>query len=138
MPSELWTIFAYVATRWQAPSDMTKDQLELAVNGQTQLEPNYAGWVSETLARYRALLESTGSEDAALAALYAGNQQPEPESQGIATVLANFMSWSVAFGGFRSFGYENYPGWMGGGSFEQRPPPYRALSQGGSEEDGRE
>ena len=125
----LWQIFQFIGVNWgiSANCDMPQTQFVEAVNWQTGRDPNYALYYNEAVAELQTLLEKYPPNQA-LQILLQENQLPNPKLPDVANyVLLEFMRWQVAFGGFRSFAYENYNGWMGGGSFLQVPPPYRAL-----------
>lgn len=126
----LWLMFGYIGTTWgTAPfCDMPQSQFQQAISGQVQRDRQYAGYYRAAVAEYRALLHQYGSRETARRALFQDNQLPKPKLPDVASyVLLEFMRWNVAFGGFRAFNYENYNGWMGGGSFLKTPPPYRAV-----------
>ncbi|ETW97597.1 MAG: hypothetical protein ETSY1_21980 [Candidatus Entotheonella factor] len=128
MQSEvLWTVFGYIDSHWDVNTEMSKTRFEQALASQVGLDPVYQLRYDETAAAYQAELEQHGNIEAALEALYSKNTAPKPAQPDVAQVLGEFMKWNVAFGGFRSFGYMNYPGWTGNGSFLNDPPPYRAL-----------
>ncbi|OWY61943.1 hypothetical protein B7486_61070 [cyanobacterium TDX16] len=124
----LWTIFGFIGTNWgnAAECDMDEAQFTKAVGWQVQVDPTQGDAYAQAVTSYQALLAAHGGdEQAALTQLYGQNQTGS--GTPIAGVLLGFMRWQVAFGGFRTFGYTNYTGWMGGGSFLSEPPPYRAL-----------
>lgn len=127
----LWLIFQQIGILWgnAGSSDMPQAQFDQVVAQQGQLNPAYEGYYTDTIALYQELLQVYGgNQQQALTQLFLQNQLPQPAQPDVANfVLLEFMRWQVAFGGFRAFGYENYNGWMGGGSFLQVPPPYRAL-----------
>ena len=134
----LWKIFSYIGVHWRTMSSCTmpESQFQEVIRWQIQLDSKYQGYYLEAITEYKKLLKQhDGDSQAALQALFEENRlptppatSPEPKHPHIADfVLLEFMRWNVAFGGFRTFGYENYNGWMGGGSFLSQPPPYRAL-----------
>lgn len=130
----LWAIFSYIGTHWQNTKqcDMPEAQFQKAIDWQVELEPSYAVYYAAAVAEYTRLLQETGDPQAALSILFSENTSDDPKLPDVQKyVLGEFMRWQVAFGGFRAFGppYENYSGWMGGGSFEANPPPYRALAK---------
>ena len=94
-----------------------------------QRDPNYAAYYAQATLEYSALLNQFGGNtQLALQALFSENQLPNPKLPNVANfVLLEFMRWNVAFGGFQTFNYANYNGWMVGGSYLKVPPPYRAL-----------
>lgn len=125
----LWIIYTYIRQRWQAEDGMSEAQLKLIVDGKIRLYPDYAGYYAAAVTEYRRLLAQTGDRNRALDILYTENQLPNPKLPDVATrVLGEFMTYHVAFGGFRTYGFENFPGWMGGGSYQQVPPPYRTVN----------
>jgi hypothetical protein len=124
----LWTIFGYIGQNWGTAQtcNMPQAQFNQVIAWQVARDPAYSGYYAEAVTEYQALYAKYGP--AALAVLYQENQLSNPKLPQVANfVLLEFMRWNVAFGGFRSFQYENYNGWMGGGSYLNRPPPYRAL-----------
>ncbi|WP_441288212.1 hypothetical protein ACSRUE_40470 [Sorangium sp. KYC3313] len=127
----LWLIFGHIGTSWgTAPfCTMPQSQFQQAITWQVQRDLNYAASYLKTTTEYRVLLERYGNPQAALDVLFKENQVPvdKQPNNDVAKVLLELMRWNVAFGGFRAFNYENYYGWMGGGSFLNKPPPYRAL-----------
>lgn len=126
----LWLSFLYIGTNWGTASfcTMPQSQFQQVIAWQVQRDVNYQGYYLAAIAEYNALLEQYGNPQAALEVLFQENQLPAPKLPDVANyVLLEFMRWNVAFGGFRAFNYENYNGWMGGGSFLNQPPPYRAL-----------
>ena len=125
----LWTIFGYIDRHWCTETTMSKAQFGRALDSQVTLDSCYQQLYDETAdACQKELDQQHGNIEAALEALYAKNTQPNPAEPNVAKVLGEFMNWNVALGGFRSFGYENYPGWGRNGSFLQQPPPYRTVS----------
>ncbi len=129
----LWQIFQYIGVIWgnSAESGLEQFQFQRAVTWQVELDPNYATYYAEAVAEYTRLLQETGSVDTAMRTLFAENQADDPKLPDVAQyVLKEFLTWQIAYGGFRAFGppYQNYTGWMGGGSFNDVPPPYRAIS----------
>lgn len=127
----LWLIFGHIGKTWQNEQycDMSLSQFRQAVSQQVRLKPAYLDYYSLAAAQYQLLCEeSGGDQEVALKRLFAENTLPSPKFPPIAQfVLLEFMRWQVAFGAFRAFDYQNYSGWMGGGSFLQMPPPYRAI-----------
>ena len=126
----LWLFFGYIGTTWGTASycTMPQTQFQQVIAWQVQLDQRYEGYYLEAITEYGALLEQYGNPQAALQALFQENQLQNPKHQNVANyVLLEFMRWNVAFGGFRAFNYENYNGWMSGGSYLNVPPPYRAL-----------
>jgi len=125
----LWLIFLHIGIQWNNSQycAMPQSQFVQAVEWQVGLNPDYADYYNATVAEYWRLVGQYGPEQG-MQALFQENQLPNPKYPNIANfVLLEFMRWQVAFGGFRAFAYENYCGWMGGGSYLQVPPPYRAL-----------
>lgn len=136
----LWSIFVYIGENWgtAANCSMPQAQFHQALQWQLQRDSAYLGYYQQTIAEYQRLLAQYGSPPPALAALLAENRYQSSNPSNIANfVLLEFMRWNIAFGGFRTFGFVNYNGWMGGGSFLQTPPPYRALASSGTADDGR-
>lgn len=124
----LWIIFSFIGQNWGTAQtcEMPRSQFDQVIQWQIQRDPSYWGYYAQAIAEYRALYARYGQ--AATAYLYRENQLPNPKLPDVANyVLLEFMRWNVAFGGFRTFQYENYNGWMGGGSYLTKPPPYRAL-----------
>jgi hypothetical protein len=129
----LWLIFGYIGTNWETASfcTMPEGQFREVILWQVQRDPCYGEYYTQAVAEYQVLLQQYGDQQLALQALFTENQLPSPKLPDVANyVLLEFMRWNVAFGGFRAFNYENYNGWMGGGSFLSKPPPYRALPMG--------
>lgn len=127
-PDDLRTIFLFIATNWKTGESMTRPQFDLAVRGQVAIDAAYLLYYSQTEAAYHdALRQAGGDQQKALALLYSSNTYPNPQQPNVAKILGEFMRWHIAFGGFQSFGYENYPGWMGGSTFTAQPPPYRTA-----------
>ncbi|QQO55799.1 MAG: hypothetical protein N838_23060 [Thiohalocapsa sp. PB-PSB1] len=125
----LYKIFTFIRSQWGTSDGVSEDQFELIVGYKANSDPAYAFYYTVAVATYEALLKKLGNEEAALTALYQENQQPDPANQDIAQyVLGEFLTMNIAFGGFSLFGYENFRGWMGGGSFEDTPPPYRTAT----------
>ncbi|KWC36269.1 hypothetical protein WL51_19330 [Burkholderia ubonensis] len=126
----LWAVFGYIGENWGTASTCTMPQAQFqqVLQWQIQRDPAYKNDYLATVTEYQLLLRQYGSPAAALARLFAENELPDPKLPDVANhVLLEFMRWNVAFGGFKTFGYENYNGWMGGGSYLTQPPPYRAL-----------
>ena len=124
----LWTIFGFIGQNWGTTQtcEMPQWQFNQVIQWQIQRDASYAGYYAQAVAEYKDLYARYGQDAAAY--LYRENQQPSPKLPDVANyVLLEFMRWNVAFGGFRTFKYENYNGWMGGGSYLKKPPPYRAL-----------
>ena len=129
----LWEIYTYIRKHWQAEDGMSTAQLKLIVDGKIAIDPAYAGYYDSAVAEYEALTAQHGSRDKALAALYSENETPNPKLPEVAQyVLGEFMTFHVAFGGFKAYGFENFPGWMGAGPYTQTPPPYRAAEESDS------
>ena len=135
---ELWEIFLFIRTNWQSTDDVNFDQFESIVNYKTSLDSDYLGYYQQAVTEYENLYQQTGDKQMALGILYQQNQCVDAGGDSTCSsaklpevakyVLWEFMQMNVAFGGFRDFGYENYQGWMGGGSYEQVPPPYRTYN----------
>lgn len=126
----LWRIFEFIGTNWGISEicDMPRTQFVQAVDWQVERDPTYAAYYSEAVAELNDLERRYPAPAQALQVLFRENRLPEPKLPNVANhVLLEFMRWQIAFGGFRSFDYKNYAGWMGGGSFLSVPPPYRAL-----------
>jgi len=127
----LWAMFGYIGLNWRNAQecDMSESQFYEAVNWQVGLDPAYNGYYAAAIGEYNYLLAKFGDPQQALRVLFQENQLPNPKLPAVANhVLLEFMRWQVAFGGFRAFSYMNYNGWMGGGSYLNVPPPYRALT----------
>ncbi|WEL89767.1 hypothetical protein P0D90_07960 [Pseudomonas sp. CBSPCBW29] len=127
----LWSLFGFIGLKWGTAADcgMSQQQFQQALQWQMQRDPAYTGYYRDTIAEYQALLRQYGQPSLALAALITQKPYSPSNPSAVANfVLLEFMRWNIAFGGFKAFGYMNYNGWMGGGSFLQQPPPYRALN----------
>ncbi|WP_411380050.1 hypothetical protein [Pseudomonas sp. MPB26] len=127
----LWSLFGFIGQRWGTAADcqMPQQQFQQALQWQMQRDPSYLGYYRQTIAEYKVLLQQYHQPTLALAALIDQNPYAPSNPSAVANyVLLEFMRWNIAFGGFKTFGYMNYNGWMGGGSFLNQPPPYRALS----------
>ena len=127
----LWAIFGHIGSKWQNADycDMSLEQFSHAITQQVELKPVYLGHYNFTTAHFKTLCEEEGgNQELAMDRLFTENRLPSPRYPQIAQfVLVEFMRWQVAFGGFRAFDYQNYSGWIGGGSFLKMPPPYRAI-----------
>ena len=129
----LWDIFAFIRSNWNSSDDMSQDQFNLMIKYKVGLNGNYLQYYTAAIDEYNKLFNQTGNKQKALTLLYRENILPKPALPDVANyVLGEFMTMHVAFGGFKAVGYENYRGWMGGGSFEQVPPPYREYNGGGA------
>lgn len=127
----LWSLFGFIGQKWGTAADcqMPQQQFQQALQWQMQRAPAYLGYYRQTIAEYQALLQQYHTPTFALAALINQNPYSSSNPSPVANyVLLEFMRWNIAFGGFKTFGYMNYNGWMGGGSFLNKPPPYRALN----------
>lgn len=126
----LWVIFSYITANWKTDCDMPQAQFNQALKWQVGLDKAYSAYYGATVTAFALQLKRhKGDVNAALKALYSDNEQPNPAEPDVAKVLGEFMQWNAAFGGFRAFGYQNYPGWMGNGNFEKEPPPYRVAPE---------
>lgn len=126
----LWIIFEFIGDNWGNAhlSKMSKTQFSRVLIWQVELNSAYDNYYREAVSRFQELLlENGGDKHQALKVLYSENQLPNAASNIGQFVLLEFMRWQLAFGGFRLYGYENYVGWMEGGSYLNSPPPYRAL-----------
>lgn len=124
----LWEIFTFIRTKWQNTDGVDVKQFQMIINDRINLIPAYGDYYQESIAEYQRLIDQYGDKNRALDALFTENELPDPKLPNIANyVLAEFMRMQTAFGGFKKYGYENFSGWMGGGSYSQSPPPYRVY-----------
>jgi hypothetical protein len=126
-------LFAYIGERWSLPATGARRETIVAdlIAMKTTITPSYFTEYTEA-ARVLAEIERvTGSSRVACERLFAApGAEPVAESSRLGRarwfVCAEFVSWFMAVDGFGRYGYRNYRGFMGG-SFAQRPPPYREL-----------
>ncbi|MGJ8691018.1 MAG: hypothetical protein ACSHW0_00905 [Thalassotalea sp.] len=124
----LWTIFTFIRTNWGTNDNVGEKQFELILNYRIELNSVYTNYYQETVTEFNLLQQKYGDQQSALKMLFQENQQPTPKITNIANyVLKEFFTMNVAFGGFKAIGYKNYRAWMGGGNFNQNPPPYRTA-----------
>jgi hypothetical protein len=128
---ELWEIFSFISKKWQSQDGVSLDQFELIINYKVTLNSVYTTYYQNTVLEFQKLLNQFGNKEKALVQLFRENQMPTPKLPDVAKyVLNEFMTMHVAFGGFKVLGYQNYRGWMGGGTYQQTPPPYRVVKKG--------
>ena len=131
----LWDIFMFIRKNWSSSDDMNQDQFNRVLKYKVEINSAYNDYYQAAVNEYNMLLDQTGAKEKALLLLFQNNVFPNPKLPDVANfVLSQFMIMHVAFGGFKTLGYENYRGWMGGGSFELKPPPYRVYNKRGDSE----
>lgn len=126
-------LFAYIGERWRHPAAVARLDAMVAdlIGMKTTLAPSYYTEYVEAAQVLAEIERVTGSSRIACEWLFSGpGTQLVTESSRLGRarryVCAEFVSWFMAMDGFSRYGYRNYRGFMGG-SFAQKPPPYRGL-----------
>ena len=118
----LWRLFATIGQVWNNAADCTLDRagFEEVLDLKTSRAPSYLTEYREAVTRLRTLCRN-GEETAVLQRLYF----EKGEDRLRRFVLAEFIQLQMAYGGFRSLGYRNYKGYMGGMFSDPGRLPYR-------------
>lgn len=129
----LHVLFAYIGERWSLPATGTRREAMVAdlIEMKTMIAPSYFTEFAEAAQVLAEIERVTGSSRIACERLFdvLGTESATDSSRlGRARryVCAEFVTWFMAMDGFSRYGYRNYRGFIGG-SFAQRPPPYRGL-----------
>ena len=120
---DLWSIFDFIGTHWGTWQDChitTVQDLKPIIDLKTDMQPSYLTEYQETLVLFRAWRSDVG-EEAALQRLFA-LEASSPVQQ---YVLFEFIKLHVSQGGFHTFGYVNYQGYMRGAFNNRARLPYR-------------
>jgi hypothetical protein len=120
---DLWSIFDFIGTQWGTWQDCqitTVYDLKPIIDLKTSKKPSYLTEYQEALVLFRNR-RSEEDEEKALRWLFS-LEATSPVQQ---YVLAEFIKLHVAQGGFRTFGYVNYQGYMRGTFNNHARLPYR-------------
>jgi len=125
--ADLTEVFAAIDSIWALGGHCSLDAAGFGgvLDAKTGRAPSYLTEYRTARAIYLPLREARGV-DAACRALYLGGEAPEPVER---FVLAEFIELTLAFGGFRAFGFANAAGHPGGGFSDPARPPYRTLEK---------
>jgi len=127
----LHTIAMYPAKKWQVTGHNAFDLNEFTffANVKTQKEPSYFTAYNQTISLYNTLVQKLGSADAAMNFLYTPDPATPPQYWDVARnwAIQEYLILFVTSGNFRSFGWANYPGWMGGPYNDPSHLPYRGI-----------
>jgi len=132
----LYQITLYPQKKWSIDSqqnDLDPTVFTNFINFKTQEEPSYYTAYSQTLMLYNALVNQFGSADQAMDYLYTPNPQTPPQNWDVVRnwAIKEFLLLFIISGNFRAYGWMNFPGWMGGGPFnDPNHLPYRGINYG--------
>lgn len=130
----LYSIATYPATKWNVSGESAFDINEFTeiINLKTQQTPSYFTAYQQTINLFFALKNTLGSTTAALDYLYTPNPNTPPVNWDTARFWAiqEFLIIFITSGNFRSYGWVNYPGWMGGPFNNPKDLPYRGMTDG--------
>ena len=120
----LWHVFSYIGSRWQTTpfNAVTRTAFTRVLDLKTSRTPSYYMEYISAVQLLDKLALQTGSISSAIAGLFENGDHDDSQQQHAYTyVVSEFIMLQVARGGFRKWGYLNYPGYTGG-SFNN---PYR-------------
>ena len=127
----LYSIAIYAGTKWQLTGQSAFDKAEFEgfLCYKSQQTPSYFTAYKDTLALYQTLVAEIGAE-AALDYLYTPNPSTPPADWDVTRYWAirQFLILFVTSGNFRSYGWVNFPGWMGGPYSDPSNLPYRGIN----------
>ena len=120
----LWSVFDHIGERWRnaAFNEVARTEFDRILDLKTSRTPSYlaeyvsavnlldasAAWMGDAGSAAGELFEDVGVDGS-------------PQRHAHTYVVSEFIMLQIAFGGFRKWGYVNYPGYAGG-SFRN---PYR-------------
>ena len=126
----LYGIALYPAKKWNVTGHSAFDQAEFTsfVNYKTRQTPSYFTAYKQFLALFAALEQKLGS-DKAMDYLYTPDPGTPPANWETVRYwgIQEFLILFVTSGNFRSFGWVNFPGWMGGPYNNPDKLPYRGI-----------
>jgi hypothetical protein len=129
----LYSIANYAGTIWALGSQSAfgADEFTGFVNLKTQQTPSYYTVYQQTLSLYAALVAQLGV-DGALVYLYTPNPASPPQDWDAVRYwsVQQYLILYVTSGNFRSYGWLNFPGWMGGPYNDPSHLPYRGINDG--------
>ena len=129
----LYEIALYPAKKWNVTGQSAFDAAEFTsfVNYKTQQTPSYFTAFQYLLAMYGTLEQQMGS-DKAMNFLYTPDPSTPPANWEIVRYWAiqEFLALFITSGNFRSYGWVNFPGWMGGPYNNPSKLPYRGIDDG--------
>lgn len=127
----LYSIAMYPAKKWSVTGYSAFDLNEFTgfANLKTQKKPAYYTAYNETFALYTLLVQKLGSPDAAMDFLYTPKPAtPPPNWEAVRFwAIQEYLILFITSGNFRSYGWVNYPGWMGGPYNDPSHLPYRGI-----------
>ncbi len=126
----LYTIATYPAKKWNVTGYDAFDLAEFTgfINMKTQQTPSYYTAYQQTLALYNSLVQSIGQPQA-LDYLYTPNPATPPANWETVRnwSIQEYLILFITSGNFRSYGWKNFPGWMGGAYNDPNNLPYRGI-----------
>lgn len=130
----LYKIALYPATKWNVTGHSAFDPAEFTsfINYKTQQTPSYFTAYQELLELFTALEKKLGG-DKAMDYLYTPDPDTPPANWEVVRYwgVQEFLILFITSGNFRSFGWVNFPGWMGGPYNNPGALPYRGIDNGG-------
>ncbi len=114
----LWSIFDHIGVRWQnaAFNAVTRTEFDRILDLKTTQTPSYLAEYVSAVNLLGTLASRTGDIGSAVEELFEGAGSDGLLQQHAHTyVVSEFIMLQVACGGFRKWGYVNYPGYAGGG-----------------------
>ena len=120
----LWSVFDHIGERWRnaAFNEVARTEFDHILDLKTSRTPSYLAEYVSAVNLLGASAAWMGNAGSAVGALFDDvGVDGSPQRHAHTYIVSEFIRLQVAFGGFRKWGYVNYPGYAGG-SFRN---PYR-------------
>jgi hypothetical protein len=129
----LWRIFEHIGGHWSNAADVAMDRQRFARILALKVSefPSYLTEYSDASDLFSRLEAQLGDSAQALRVLFTPPSSTAPDfpstplGHAQTYVVTEFINLQIANGGFRHFGYVNYPGWIGGPLADVAELPYR-------------
>ncbi len=125
----LYAVASFGVTKWTLDAAYNKfdyGEFENFVGLKTGQTPSYFTAYNQVLTLYNVLVGQMGQE-AALNYLYTPSPSVPPENWEVVRYwgIQEFLNLMIVSGNFMSYGWKNFPGWMGGPYNNPNNLPYR-------------
>jgi len=130
----LYAIASHIGARWRvvAGPGWSRSTVAHILAAKSAEEPSYRTAYAMTNRAYHELAASLGSHDAALDHLYLSDPAWKPANWDVVRhwAIREFLVLYVTMGAFAAYGWQNFPGFVGGPCDDPAALPYRPSPLG--------
>jgi len=131
----MFALFEQIGIFWNNLDDAEqyRSRLVAFMQNRIKLRPIYREYYVLAAKTIKQLIEEHG-EQLAYQLLFTDKQANQPPADTPLAITRQkvsneFVTFQLAQGGFKSFGAENYPGFIGGANIPGKPAPYRGSEE---------